>query len=320
MKNEKKYILGIDTSNYTTSAALLSLDGELIANIKYPLKVNEGERGLRQSDAVFLHTKNIPCAMRDIASHLIESAPIAIGVSERPRNIDGSYMPCFLSGVAAAESISAAANIPIYKFSHQCGHIMAALYSSKREDLLEKEFCAFHISGGTTEMLKVHPRGSAFFAELIGGSADLNAGQVIDRIGVKMGIAFPCGAEMEKSALSFTGTIPSKKPSVKGLEFTLWGLENMALNLYEKTNDPALVSAFVFDYVANSISSIVNKYQETDKNAAFVFAGGVMSNSIIKAKLKSICDASFAEPALSADNAVGIAALTLRAYKSEHNL
>ena len=166
----RKIIIGIDTSNYTTSLAVLTLDGELLANIKFPLKVKEGERGLRQSDAVFSHVKNIPEAMELLKEYTLGNEVVAVGVSKRPRNIDGSYMPCFLAGVAAAKSISAALGVPLYEFSHQCGHIMAAIYSSGRTDLLEGEFCAFHVSGGTTEMLSVKASDEGFAAELVGGT------------------------------------------------------------------------------------------------------------------------------------------------------
>ena len=315
MKN--KIIMGIDTSNYTTSVALLTVDGELLANIKYPLPVKSGECGLRQSDAVFAHVKNIPLVMRD-AKKFIDGEVVAIGVSERPRNVEGSYMPCFLSGVSVAEGISAASGAKLYKFSHQCGHIMAALYSSHREDLLDSNFCAFHVSGGTTEMLKVSACGSGFSAELIGGTADLNAGQVIDRIGVHMGLNFPAGKEMEMLAKSFSGKVLKKKPSVSGLKINLSGLENMAVELYRKTNDKSAVAAFVFDYISRSLEALITNYEVDNGKTPFVFAGGVMSNAIIKENLKNICDASFAEPEFSADNAVGIAVLTARAYNSEN--
>ena len=153
--SDRKIILGIDTSNYTTSAALIYDDGELIANIKRPLLVNEGERGLRQSEAVFSHIKNFPSVMDEVRAVLAGRIPSAVGVSARPRNIDGSYMPCFLSGVAVAEGISASLGIPLYKFSHQCGHVMAALYSAGSEELMADRFAAFHVSGGTTELLIV---------------------------------------------------------------------------------------------------------------------------------------------------------------------
>lgn len=308
--SERKIILGIDTSNYTTSVALMYDDGELIANIKRPLKVNDGERGLRQSDAVFAHIKNMPSAMEEAREHLEGRSPSAIGVSARPRNVDGSYMPCFLSGVAVAEGIAASLGAPLYKFSHQCGHVMAALYSSDSEELMKDRFAAFHISGGTTELLIVKGSETGFDAELVGGTKDLNAGQIIDRIGVFLGMPFPAGPHLERAALEYSGKIPSKKVSVEGTYANLSGLENMAHKLYEDTGDTAKVAAFVFEYLGNAIVKMCEGLIEKYGNMPFVFAGGVMCNSIIKAKLKSHFDAHFAEPMMSADNAVGIAELT----------
>ncbi len=311
--NERKIIIGIDTSNYTTSVALMYSDGELIANIKRPLPVKSGEHGLRQSDAVFAHIKNLPSAMAEAREALCGRVPCAVGVSERPRNIDGSYMPCFLSGVAAAESVAAAAGISIYRYSHQCGHIMAALYSSGREVLLDgREFCAFHVSGGTTEMLRVSHAQHGFNSELIGGTADLNAGQVIDRIGVLMGLPFPCGAHLEALAMKNTLKIPSKKPKASDFKINLSGLENMAAKLYDDTGSRELTAAFVFDYIGKSLIALAESCEVKYGKSDFVFAGGVMCNSIIKKMLSERFSASFAEPSMSADNAVGIAALVAK--------
>ena len=312
--NDRKIIIGIDTSNYTTSVALMYDDGELIANIKRPLPVNEGERGLRQSEAVFAHIKNIPSAMNEAKEFLSGKTPSAIGVSERPRNVDGSYMPCFLSGVAAAESIAASNGIPIYRFSHQCGHIMAALYSSGSTELMKGKFAAFHVSGGTTELLLVKGERNGFDAELVGGTKDVNAGQIIDRIGVFLGMPFPAGPHLERAALKYCGKIPSKKVSIDGTYANLSGLENMAHKLYEESGDVKKTAAFVFEYIGNAIISMCNNFVAAFGEMPFVFAGGVMCNSIIKAKLKEKFDARFAEPMLSADNAVGIAALARLSY------
>lgn len=310
---KKGVILGIDTSNYTTSVALMDSDGELIANIKRPLPVKAGECGLRQSDAVFTHVKNIPSAMQEAGEYLGGRVPIAVGVSTRPRNLEGSYMPCFLSGVAVAESISASAGVPLYRYSHQCGHVMAAIYSSGRYDLLEKEnFCAFHVSGGTTEVLRVSPTETAFLAEQVGGTKDLNAGQIIDRVGVFMGLPFPSGAHIEELALKNSSKIPTKRIALADLSVNLSGLENMAKDLYEKTGDKALTAAFVLDYVGRALCALAESYEQKYGKTDFIFAGGVMSNSIIKGMISKHFSASFAEPRLSSDNAVGIAALTLR--------
>ncbi len=310
-------ILGIDTSNYTTSVAIMTLDGELIANLKRPLPVKAGERGLRQSDAVFAHTVNIPELMRQARELLVARKIVAVGVSATPRNEEGSYMPCFLCGVAAAESISATLGVPLYRFSHQCGHIMAAVYSSGKFEVLDGEFGAFHISGGTTELVRVKPTQNGFETQLLGGTADLNAGQVIDRIGVYIGMGFPAGPGMEAEAMKNTERIPHKKVSSSGMTVNLSGLENMAIKLYRDTCNAPLTAAFVFDYIGRAISAMLDAYVEKYGDGLVVCAGGVMCNGIIKKMLSERYNVCFAEPAMSADNAVGIAVLTLRAYESE---
>ena len=314
--SERKIVMGVDTSNYTTSVALMYDDGELIANIKRPLPVKSGECGLRQSDAVFAHVKNIPSVMQEAASFLEGRKIYAIGVSERPRNVVGSYMPCFLSGVSVAESISAALDIPLYKFSHQCGHIMSALYSSGREDLLSGEyFAAFHVSGGTTEMLRVRFENNGFQSLFVGGTADINAGQLIDRVGVSLGVDFPAGPALEQLALAYEGTLPLRKPPIKDFKINLSGGENIAKLMLSETSDTSKVAAFVFDYVGRGLTLLADSYQERFGESEFLFAGGVMCNSIIKGMLRERYRAFFAQPQMSADNAVGIAALTRISYK-----
>ncbi len=313
---KKQAIIGIDTSNYTTSVAVLDIDGNLISNRRKLLPVAEGACGLRQSDAVFSHLKNIPEQMQSVSSDLCDCVPVAIGVSARPRNQDGSYMPCFLSGISVAEGMAVATSAPLYKFSHQCGHIMAAAYSCGRTDIIKSQFAAFHVSGGTTELLKVSLNESniGFDAELIGKTLDLNAGQVIDRIGVTLGLKFPCGGELEKLACAYQGKILKRKPSVKGFNISLSGLENMAKKLYAETNDVCATAAFVFEYVADAIIAMTDAYIEEYGNMPILYAGGVMRNTMIRKKLSQKFDAYFAEPDMSSDNAVGIAELARLAY------
>lgn len=309
-------VIGIDTSNYTTSVAIMTLDGELLANIKRPLPVREGERGLRQSEAVFAHIKNLPSCMDEAEGIIAGKTVRAVGVSSGPRRVEGSYMPCFLSGVAAAKSISSALGVPLYEFSHQCGHIMAAIYSAKKFELLEREFAAFHVSGGTTELLRVAPAVDGFSAEHVGGTKDLNAGQVIDRIGVKLGLRFPCGPKLEELALCNDLKIPKQKVSRSGLFINLSGAENIADKVYASSGSKELCAAFVFDHISNALSELTDAYFEEYGKAHVIYAGGVMCNSIIKEKLSERYDCSFAEPQMSCDNAVGIAYLALRAHKN----
>lgn len=315
---ESELFLGIDTSNYTTSASLCDKGGRVILNLKKLLPVKEGERGLRQSDALFAHTKNLPEIMGKLGEFLKNEMPcakiVALGVSSTPRSVEGSYMPCFLSGVAAAESICAVLGCERYFFSHQDGHIMAALYSSGKTELLysKEPFAAFHVSGGTTELLLVNPTDDGMRVELIGGTQDMNAGQAIDRTGVMMGLKFPCGREME----SLCGDVPYKKckVSVNGLDCNLSGLENLAARKYRETNDKAATSAFCFDFIADTLYKLTENLREQYDNIPVIFAGGVMSNKRIAKRLSNLGNVYFSEPEFSADNAAGIALLTRRKY------
>lgn len=317
---EEKLFLGIDTSNYTTSAAICDLEGRIVLNLKKLLPVKEGERGLRQSDALFAHTKNLPEIMAGVNAFLTENYPerriVAVGYSAKPRDAEDSYMPCFLSGVAAASAISATVGCESYAFSHQNGHIAAALYSAKRLDLLEGNapFAAFHVSGGTTELLLVTPHHDGFSVELVGGTEDMNAGQAIDRTGVLMGFKFPCGREMESLLGDRVIDHQKTKISVKGLSCNLSGLENLAAKLYNDTGDKALVSAYCFDFVADTLSRLTENLRLEYENIPIIFAGGVMSNKRIGARLEKYENTYFSAPDFSSDNAAGVALLCRRKY------
>lgn len=307
--------VGIDTSNYTTSAAICTKDGEVVANLKLPLPVKAGECGLRQSDAVFAHIKNLPILMQDLAESLQGVNPVAIGVSATPRPQKGSYMPCFLSGIAAAQSFAAAAHIPLLRFSHQEGHIMAAAYSAGAMHLLNTErFAAFHVSGGTTEVLLATPHQNGFDIELFAATADINAGQAIDRIGVMLGLDFPCGKELEKLAEKNTKKIPKSRISVKDGCCNLSGLENMAAKLWQESGDAALVAAFTLQFIGDTLVAMTRALDAHIPSLPIVYAGGVMSNHYLQARLGERKNTYFAEPQFSADNAAGIALLCRKQF------
>ena len=310
---DNKVVIGIDTSNYTTSLGIADLNGHVIENIKIPLSVKEGERGLRQADALFLHTKNFPEIMRKFRDVSKDMQPVAVGVSEKPRNAEDSYMPCFLAGVSVAESISAVCKIPLYRFSHQCNHIMAAVYSANATEIATDTFAAYHISGGTTELVLVKPEKEAFVTEKIGGTLDLNCGQLIDRVGIMLGMRFPAGAELEKHASANTEKVhPST--SVDGMWANFSGLENMSEQMIRNGKSKEYISSFILESVAKSIDKITACFVGKYGNIPIVFAGGVMSNRIIRKKLSGKYNAYFAEPQFSCDNAAGTALLAARAF------
>lgn len=300
--------LGIDTSNYTTSCAIYDSENGEVVQKKLLLPVKEGEKGLRQSDAVFHHTARLWSLVEELFGNRKLEID-AVGVSEKPRDVEGSYMPCFLVGVNAARCVAAALNKPVYGFSHQAGHIMAALYSADKLELKDKKFIAFHVSGGTTEMLLVSPNAErAFDVEIIGETLDLNGGQAVDRAGVMLGLKFPCGKELEKLALA-SDKIFNPKICVKEGDCSLSGLENKCAAMNKKGDTAEDISRFCLDFIGKTIEKMTEYALEKYGDLPLVYAGGVMSNSIIRSRIESKFNAVFAKPDFSCDNAAGTAVL-----------
>lgn len=307
--------LGIDTSNYTTSTAIFnSKTGEMLQQKKL-LPVKHGRLGLRQSDAVFHHTVQLHSLFSELVKDIDVNQIAAIGVSTKPRPIDGSYMPCFTVGENTAKILSSALRIPLFSFSHQEGHISAALYSAKRDDLFSENFIAFHVSGGTTEAVLANGKGDSFSAELVASSLDLHAGQAVDRVGVMLGLDFPCGAELEKLALKNTEKI-NVHPCLKGCDCCLSGIENICKKLLNEGKSPEYICAYCLEYIRKTLMMMTDRLLEKYGKLPLVFAGGVMSNTIIKNSLIEKYNAVFAEPCYSTDNAAGIAYLAYRKFKN----
>ena len=324
---KKAVLLGIDTSNYTTSAALSqpvsgqASGGVLFRQEKKLLTVREGERGLRQSDAVFQHTVNLPGVLENLFSGLdFEPEIVGVGYSARPRDLDGSYMPCFLAGEASARGIAASLSVPVYRFSHQAGHLAAAAYSAGKPGFWKEPFLAFHVSGGTTDLLHVTPAETTFVIEQIGTSLDLNAGQCIDRTGVMLGLRFPCGPALEALAVKNTEKLPSPKICVKGCDCNLSGLENLTQSMKDAGCAPEKIAAFAFEFLKKTLGKMTENALLRYPGLPVLYAGGVMSNHLMRTYLSSLCDASFAEPSFSSDNAAGISLLACRSYLRENNM
>ena len=307
--------LGFDTSNYTTSVA--AFDGVGGKNCSRLLDVKPGELGLRQSDALFAHIKRLPELVDALCASVNIGNVTAIGVSTRPRAVEGSYMPCFTVGLNTAKCLSSALGVPLYEFSHQAGHVAAAVYSSGHIELFDREFIAFHVSGGTTEALLVRPDEEKLLnIDIIGRTLDLNAGQAVDRVGVAMGLKFPAGAELEKLALE-SQKIFKPKPCVKGTDCCLSGIENKCLDMIKSGEEQCDIALYCLDSVAAALEKMTKNILGKYGNLPLVFAGGVMSNSIIRQRFTKEFGAYFAEPAFSADNAAGTAYLTyLREQKN----
>lgn len=305
-------VLGLDTSNYTTSAALF--DGQSGENLGQLLEVRPGELGLRQSEALFQHVRRLP----ELLERLLGERPVlqAVGASTRPRAVEGSYMPCFLAGESQGRGIAAALGVPFYSHSHQQGHLAAAAWSAGRLDLLDTPFLAWHLSGGTTELLLVRPEGTSVAAEIIGGTSDLSAGQLIDRTGLLLGLPFPAGRALD-GLYSQANACYEPRVKLKDLTFSLSGMENQVKALAEEGELPANIARFTLDAISNVVWRATQEAQRQYPGLPVLCSGGVASNSQLRAGLTKLCGAVFAEPRYSTDNAMGAAILTWRAAQKE---
>ena len=301
-------VIGIDTSNYTTSIAFF--DGVGGENCSKLLPVKQGELGLRQSDAVFAHIKSLPELSGRLFSHVQKDEITAVGVSTRPRAVDGSYMPCFMVGFSHAKMLADCLGVPLVEVSHQQGHVAASLWSANALELMNEPHLAWHLSGGTTELLLVEPEGKNVVCTKIGGTTDISAGQLIDRTGQLLELPFPSGKHLD--ALS-KEAVQKDVFQVKcsNMEFSLSGVQNKVQQFHAQQGIPAETAAYALRCVAKAVYLATEQALKAYPGLQVVFSGGVASNSLLReviAPLKPI----FAQPQFSTDNAMGVAVLAHR--------
>lgn len=303
--------VGLDTSCYTTSAACFSAEGPLFDGRKL-LPVEMGSRGLRQSEGLFLHTRQLPPILESLFNQVPGRQVGAIGVSMAPVNAPDSYMPVFLAGAGQARSLAAALQVPLIPLDHQSGHIRAALLGN--EALMEADsFYAVHLSGGTSDLLLVRPhRDRAYEITLLGKSEDLHAGQMVDRVGVALGCSFPSGPHLEalaRQAVKKDVRIPA---SVRGTHCSFSGGESAAQRLLEKGEEKAEIAYGVYDLLSRTLYKLFTNLFAEQGARPILLCGGVSSSLLLRELVQARCPMhlSFGESRYSSDNAMGIAALT----------
>ena len=304
-------VLGIDTSNYTTSIAFY--DGIGGENCSKLLPVKQGELGLRQSDAVFAHIKSLPELSGRLFSHIQAANITAVGVSTRPRAVEGSYMPCFLVGYSHARLLADALNVPLVEVSHQQGHVAASLWSAGHMELLSQPHLAWHLSGGTTELLMVEPMGKNVACTKIGGTSDISAGQLIDRTGQLLQLPFPSGKHLDVLSQQAAGA-DLFRVKCADMTFSLSGVQNKVQQYHEKNGIPAETAAYALRCVAFAVFQATKQALQRYPGLPVVFSGGVASNTMLRQTLEPL-NPIFAQPQYSTDNAMGVAVLAHRAME-----
>ena len=301
-------VIGIDTSNYTTSIAFF--DGVGGENCSRLLLVKQGELGLRQSDAVFAHIKSLPELSGRLFSHVRKDEITAIGVSTRPRAVEGSYMPCFMVGYTHAKMLSDALQVPLVEVSHQQGHVAASLWSAGHMELMDQPHLAWHLSGGTTELLLVEPEGKNVKCTKIGGTTDISAGQLIDRTGQLLQLPFPSGKHLD--AISKDARMKEVfKVKCSDFSFSLSGVQNKVQQFHANHGIPAETAAYALRCVCKAVYLATEQAMKAYPGCRVVFSGGVASNSMLRAEVAPL-DPIFSQPQFSTDNAMGVAVLAHR--------
>ena len=304
-------VIGIDTSNYTTSIAYF--DGAGGENCSKLLPVKAGELGLRQSDAVFAHIKSLPELSGRLFSHIEARNITAVGVSTRPRNVEGSYMPCFMVGYSHGKLLAEALGVPLIEVSHQEGHVAASLWSAGHLELMNEPHLAWHLSGGTTELLLVEPEGKSVKCTRIGGTTDISAGQLIDRTGLLLNLPFPSGKHLDALSKEAQGREVFKVKCTNG-EFSLSGVQNKVQQFHSAHGDAAETAAYALRCVIGAVCTATAQAMKAYPGCRVVFSGGVSANSMLR-ELTQPFDPVFSQPQFSTDNAMGVAVLAHRAME-----
>lgn len=297
-------IIGIDTSCYTTSMAVIGDDGIVVNERRLMLQVKQGERGLRQSDAVFQHIQNLPRLVEEFKGAM----PIrAVAASVRPRPVEGSYLPVFKAGASLGATLAHLLGVPFFETSHQEGHLRAGLYN---QVLPEGKFLAWHLSGGTTELLLAMANSKGFDIEKVGGSSDLQVGQFVDRIGVSLGAGFPAGSFLE--GLAKRSNSKESLPVVtKDLTISFSGPESAGRRLIDSGLPPEELAKRVFNSISQALIRVTREALKQFPVKLVLFTGGVAANELIRTALlqeRALQEVKlvFAPKGLSGDNAVGV--------------
>ncbi len=302
------YFCGIDCSCYTSSVSVVDEDGNVLYDARRPLVVKDGQKGLRQSEMVFAHIKNLSEIFPEGFSGFR-----ALAASTRPRPVEGSYMPVFVVSQSIGRAAARSAGAVFYPLTHQHGHIGAALLNHA----LEGPFLALHVSGGTTELLRVAVENQVIQSILpLGGTQDIAAGQLVDRVGQALHLRFPAGPEL--SALAERGEAQGIRSYVRGLSVSFSGAETAAKRLLEKGATPENVAASTLRCIGRTLEKLIgNARLQTGLSRVLLF-GGVMSSTVLRAFLqKRLEDLLFAGIAVASDNACGLAMQARNMYLAE---
>ena len=291
--------IGIDTSNYTTSAAAADKDGNVIASSRKLLEVRQGEKGLRQSDALFQHWKTLPVLLAPLLEEY-RGRIAAVCAASRPRPVSGSYMPVFTAGTNIGKTAAAALGAEYMETSHQEAHFYAASYGTGID--LEKPSVMAHLSGGTLEfILKDRESYSVVFK-----TEDISYGQLLDRLGTDLGYPFPAGRYIDEAALRMASEglkCPFKRVFMTESGLNLSGLET-SLRTAENAYGADELSYFAMLRISESFVKAAEQIKDKYGVSQVLVCGGVACSDFLRNYCRSY-GYVFGQKEYCSDNAAG---------------
>jgi N6-L-threonylcarbamoyladenine synthase len=213
-------------------------------------------------------------------------------------------------GYSHARLLSDSLGVPLVEVSHQQGHVAASLWSAGHMELMDQPHLAWHLSGGTTELLLVEPEGKNVRCTRIGGTTDISAGQLIDRTAQLLDLPFPGGKHLDALSKEAQGK-EVFKVKCQDYSFSLSGVQNKVQQFHAAHGSAAETAAYALRCVCFAVSKATEQAMKAYPGYKVVFSGGVASNSMLREYVKPL-DPIFSPPQYATDNAMGVAVLTKR--------
>lgn len=306
-------ILGIESSCDETAAAVVVNGRTVLSNeISSQIDIHTLYGGVVPEIASRKHVERVNQVIREAlrkADRKLSDLD-AIAVTYGP-----GLVGALLVGVSEAKAISFASGIPLVGVHHIEGHISANYIAAPE---LEPPFLCLVVSGGHTHLVIVKDYGEY---EILGRTMDDAAGEAFDKVARAVGLGYPGGPKIDRAAREGNPDaihFPRGKVSDSAFDFSFSGLKSAVLN-YLNTEEMAGRSICVPDVAASFQRSVVEVLVGHAMAAAkeyhcsrFALAGGVASNSALRAAAKEACEANgitfyCPPPILCTDNAAMIA-------------
>ncbi|MFO1242176.1 MAG: tRNA (adenosine(37)-N6)-threonylcarbamoyltransferase complex transferase subunit TsaD [Rickettsiales bacterium] len=328
--NEKRVILGIETSCDETAVALVREDGRILAHaLRSQIEAHQAYGGVVPEIAARQHMLFLDQLLQDALkeSSLGLADVDGIAVTAGPGLIGGVIV-----GVMAAKAYASVHQKPLFAINHLEGHALTVRLDAH----VPFPYLMLLVSGGHCQILAVEGIGQ--YGKL-GGTLDDALGEAFDKTAKMMGLPYPGGPALEKLARhgdSSRFNFPRPCLNRPDCNFSFSGLktavrlclENLkskgAVNEEDKADIAASFQQAVADVLVDRLNHAIGIYTQAYDGKRIVVAGGVAANQFLKTRLQLLCDKhgfSLHVPpmALCTDNAAMIAWAGIERLKQNPN-